>query len=309
MVGYGLGRSGVPSEDSGVSDSARSPLSGCLILIAAVAMLAFLIGFAIWVPFRQAAEIEKFTRESPAPVPAESLDAREGDARALAERLESFRSELSDEQAEARIALSADELNLAIAMFQPLEELRGTFHIRGIHAEALFIDICYQLNGRPRLTRDGEEGTFTADPRYLVGTVKATPQLGKRELALRVEDLQVADAEVPEGFMGHFSTLRIFESAKDDPDIGPPMARLTRAVIEGDRLVLARVPGQPVPDTVSDESFRAAGGKVAIFIGGAMLVFLILAGTVLFIGYKAQLRKLTASETGTNSDDPGAMEP
>lgn len=288
-----------------MSDSARSPLSGCIILIAAVVMLVFLIGFSIWVPFRQAAEIEKFTKESPEPVPTESLEVREAEARDLSARLEQFRSQLSDEEAEARIELNADDLNLAIAMFEQLEELRETFHVREIVDGAFVIDICYQLNGRPRLAKEGEDGPVTADPRYLVGTVKATPQLGKRELALKVEDLSVEHAEVAEGFLGHFSTLRIFEGSLDDPVIGPAMGKLTQAAIEGDRLVLARIPGDPVPETVSDETFEAAGGKVAIFLGAAMLVFLILAGTVLFIGYKAQLRKVSG-EVDTNSGDADA---
>ncbi|WP_338686665.1 hypothetical protein [Haloferula helveola] len=288
-----------------MSNSARSPLSGCAILIAAVLMLVFLIGFSIWTPLRQADEIEKFTQDKPSPVPSESIEQREDDAKALVERLETFRSQLSDDKTEARIELSADDLNLAVALFEQLEQLRGAFHVREIADEVLKIDICYQLNGRPRLTKEDEEGFVTSDPRYLVGELIATPQLGKRELALRVEDLNVEDAEVAEGFMGHFSTLRIFEQSMQDPAVGPPMAKLTRAEIDGDKLVLARIPGEAVPETVSDEEFREGGGKIAIFLGAAMLVFLILAGTLLFVGYKAQLRKI-AEESDTKSGSTDA---
>lgn len=272
-------------------------------MIIAVLVLVFLVGFSLWVPFRQAGEIEKFTRETPAPVPATTLSPGDSAAVDLQKRLESFRDSLAQTGQESRIEFTADDLNHAIALFPQLKELRGTFHVTAIGPDAIEADICYTLNGRPRLARDGEAGPITADPRYLVGRIKLTPMLGKRELAFRVQSLEVPDATVPEGFMGHFSTLRLFERFLDDSAIGPVMAQLTRAEIKDQRLVLSRVPGEPVPDVITDEQARAGGGKVALFIGGAMLCFLLVAGTLLFLGYRAQLRKIVAAE---KANDPGS---
>lgn len=288
-----------------MSDSARSPLSGCTILILAVLMLVFLIGFSIWTPFRQATEIEKFTKAEPEPLPVLSLETEEGAARELKERLEIFRSELSDADKEARIELDTKDLNLAVAMFPALEELRKSFFVQKIDGEDLVIDICYQLNGRPRFAKEGEDGPITADPRYLVGTLHGHPMLTKRELVLQVDSLDVPGAEVAEGFMGHFSTLRIFEKSLNDPEIGPVMAKLTQAKLEGGKLVLARIPGDPIPDVVTDDLFQKTGGKIAVFLGGAALIFIVLAGTVLYLGYRKQLQKLQESEE-TNEDAPDA---
>ena len=265
-------------------------------------MLVFLIGFSIWTPFRQADEIEKFTQADAEPVPVLSLETEEIAAQSLQQRLEAFRRDLSDEEKDARIELTAKDLNLAVAMYPALEELRRSFLVKAIEDEQLVIDICYQLNGRPRLAKEGEDGPITADPRYLIGTLYGHPFLSKRELVLNVDRLDVPDAEVAEGFMGHFSSLRIFEKSLKDPEIGPVMAKLTSASLEGDKLVLARIPGDPVPDVVTDGAFEKAGGKIALFLGGAALIFILLAGTVLYVGYRKQLQKLEASEE--TSDPP-----
>ena len=129
--------------------------------------------------------------------------------------------------------------------------------------------------------------------------------LTKRELVLQVDSLDVPGSEVAEGFMGHFSTLRIFEKSLNDPEIGPVMAKLTQAKLEGGKLVLARIPGDPIPDVVTDDLFQKTGGKIAVFLGGAALIFIVLAGTVLYLGYRKQLQKLQESEE-TNEDAPDA---
>ncbi|MBB5350693.1 hypothetical protein HNR46_000921 [Haloferula luteola] len=285
-----------------MSASARSPLSGCAILIAAVCMLLFLIGFSIWVPFRQAAAMEKFTATQAVELPvAEVTDAR---AKALDDRLTAFQEQLSHSDASAELALDAEDLNLAVAHYPQLEELRGTFHVKEVRDTDLLIDICYPLNGRPRFSKDGEEGLMTSDRRYLIGTMRVTPLLSKRELSLRVEDLEVPGAEVDPGFMGHFSTLRILERYLEHPQLGPAMAKLTSAKVSAGKLILTRTPGAPIPDVVSDQQFQKTGSRFIAFLAGALLLFLLLAGTVLFIGYRKQLRKIEEQErtNGASSD-------
>lgn len=283
--------------------TARSPFAGCLILILALAMLAFLIGFTAWMPFRQAAEIEKFTKEAPVPLPIEAVEGNEKKVNALVERLEAFRTELQGDAAKpARIELTAEDLNLAIASFQPVEQLRGSFRVREITDKELVIDICYKLNGRPRLAKEGEEGIVGSDPRYLIGTLKGHPELMRRELILKVDQLEVPGAAVPSGFLDHFSTLRIFEAYLKHETLGPAMAAMTRASLENGKMVLARVPGEAVPDTISDEEFRKGGGRMITYLGIGACLFLAFAATMVFIGIRKQRRAEKNGETSPDGD-------
>lgn len=270
--------------------TARSPFAGCLILVLALLMLICLIGFTAWMPFRQATEIEKFTAASPAPLAVDAVEGNEAKVNALVERLELFRRDLGDEQKSARIELSADDLNLAIAAFPQVQELRKSFRVREITADSLVIDISYQLNGRPRLAKEGEEGFLASDPRYLVGTIKGHPQLARRELALQVDALEVPGKTIPQGFLEHFSTLRIFERYLKDPVLGPVMAKMTRAEIKDGKMVLARIPGEAVPETVSDTTFKQGNQRFLTLLGIVASLFLAFAATMVFLGIRRQKR-------------------
>lgn len=277
--------------------TARSPFAGCLILILALLMLLFLIGFSAWMPFRQASEIEKFTAAAPAPLAIDPIEGNEALVNPLVERLEAFRQQLhGDAAVPARIELDAADLNLAIAAFEPVQELRGSFRVREITGDHLLIDICYKLNGRPRLARDDEEGTFASDPRYLIGTIKGRPQLMRRELALKVDALDVpSGATVPEGFMNHFETLRIFEGSLKHPTLGPAMAAMTRAEVSGGKMILSRVPGETPPDQVSDADMRKGGGRLITWLGIGACIFLAFAALMVFVGIRKQRRDAKTS--------------
>jgi len=284
--------------------TARSPFAGCLILILALAMLIFLVGWATWLPFKQAGEMEKFTAATAITLPTDPIEGNEPKVNDLVERMEAFRTELHGDPAKpARIELSADDLNLAIAAFSPVQQLRGSFRVKEITADALIIDICYKLNGRPRRTKDGEEGFVTSDPRYLIGTLKGHPLLARKELALKVDSLAVPDGKsVADGFMQHFSTLRIFEAYVKDPVLGPAMAGLTKVSLEDGKMVLARNPGETPPDVVSDAAFRQGGGRLITWLGIGACLFLAFAATMVFMGLRKQRK---AAKTGETSPDDG----
>lgn len=270
--------------------SARSPFAGCAILIAALLVMVFLVVFSTFTLFRQFNEIAKFTAEKPAPVEISPVENREADLNSLAERLETFRQSLAGD-AESSLALTPEDLNLAIAAYEPLKELRGTFRVISAEGETLRIAISFPLNGKPRLTREGESGLVTSDLRYLNAVLIARPGFSQRELVLKLDDIEVPGARVPREFIEQMSPYRITERYLKDPVLGPLMARLTRAEITGGKLVLTRVPGETAADVIGKAQVDSASAKFFKFLAAAACVFLVIAGGIVFLGLRAKAAK------------------
>ena len=271
-------------------NSARSPFAGCAILIVALAVMVFLIGFSVLTLFRQFNEIAKFTAEKPAPVEITPLENREPQLNALSERLENFRQNLAGDT-ETSLALDAADLNLAIAAFEPLEELRGTFRVTSIANGKLHAAISFPLNGKPRLSRDDEPGWITSDSRFLNATLVARPEFQHPEIVLAIEEIDVPGAEVPREFIEQMSPYRITERYTADEALGPLMARLTRVEIAGDKLVLTRKPGEVSPGTITNAQVDTASGRLFTVLGIAAACFLAFAGIVIVIGLRAKSRR------------------
>lgn len=270
-------------------DSARSPFAGCAIFIIAVAVILFLIVFSVLTLFRQGKEIAKFTSEQPAPVAVTSLENSEPQLNQLAERIERFRQQLADDT-EASLDLSPEEINLAIAAYEPLRELRGTFRVTEITEDAMRIAISFPLNGMPRFANEQEAGWFASDSRYLNGTLIARPVLHQKEIVLRLDALEVPDATVPPEFLGQMSPYRVTERYLTDPSIGPSMARLTQVKLAHGRLVLARVPGELAPETITDAQVNAGRNRLFKALGVAAAVFLTFVAVMILIGLRARAR-------------------
>jgi len=270
--------------------SARSPFAGCAILIAALAVMVFLIGFSIVTLFRQFNEIAKFTAEKPVFVEISSLENKEPELNQLAERIEVFRQQLAGDT-EASLALSAEDMNLAIAAYEPLKELRRTFHVTSIDGETLRIAISFPLNGKPRLTHEGETGWIASDSRFLNGTLVARPHLLKREIVLSLDTIEVPGAKVPREFIDQMSPYRITERYVIDKIIGPAMAKLTRVGVADGKIILTRRPNENPVDLITDAQVDSASGRLFTTLGVAAAIFLAFAGVIVWIGVRAKARK------------------
>jgi len=268
------------------SPTGRSPFAGCVIFIAAGLVMVFLIVFSTYVLFRQYAEIEKFTEESPAPRNVLNIREHEADAVTLAETLEGFRQRL-DGVEPAILRLNADQINLAISLYDALEELRGTFEVLAIRDDHLEIGISFPLNGKPRFTQEGESGWITSDSRYLNAVMHARAALLQREVILEIlEIVPDSGAEVPREFIELMSPYRITERYLDHPAIGPAMAALTRVGIEDGALAFTREPGVDPVDFISDAEVDSGARRFFLFFGIGASLFLVFAATVIFFGLR-----------------------
>ena len=265
--------------------TARSPFAGCAIFICVVVMMIFLIVISIVTFFRQYREIEKFTGDKQVPVLVTPIENREADLNRLAERLEVFRQDLADEK-DATLALSADDLNTSVAVYDSLKDFRGTFRIEEIGEQDIRIAASFPLNGMPRLAREGESGGVTTDHRYLNGTIIARPELFEGELVLQISDIQVPGKTVVKEFIERMSPYRVTERYKTDPVLGPSMKKLTGVELSNGNLVLRRKAGEVISTTITDAQVDAASGRLVKFLAIGASVFLLFVACMLFLGLR-----------------------
>ncbi|MEK6230640.1 MAG: hypothetical protein N2A42_02195 [Luteolibacter sp.] len=285
------------NEPKGVGD--KSPFAGCAILIAAVLVMVFLIGFSISVLFRQFNAIAKFTGEKPAVIELVPIEGREEELNKLAEKIEAFRQAAGDEES-AELELNAEELNLAIAAYEDFKDLRGTMKVSEITSEAIRMEISFQLNGNPLLVKDGESwitflcrlfGGGSADPRYLNGTIVAEPGLLKREVVLQISDIEVPGKKVAEEFIAQMSPYRIAERYVGDSGIGAVMPELTSVALRDGFVVFEKKAGEIAKDTVTDEQIDAASKRFFTFLGIAASIFLFFVAIVIFVGLRLKKKR------------------
>ncbi len=272
----------------------KSPFAGCAILIAALAVMMFLVGFSIFALFRQFGEISKFTSEKPQDVAIVSLEDREPELNQLAEKLETFRLAVSDGKS-AVLELNAGEMNLAISAYESFKDLRGTLEVLEITQQNMRFRISFQLNGKPRMSKEGETGLMSSDPRYLNGTLIATPGLLQKEVVLQISDIDVPDATVPKEFVQQMSPYRIAERYIGSEGIGKTMAGLT-SVSLGDGVVrFVKEEGVVPRDTITDAEVDSGTRKIFTVFGIAASGFLLFVGIVLFVGIRLKKSRSNAT--------------
>lgn len=268
-----------------------TPFAGCLIMILALAVMLFLVGFAIWSVFRLDKEIAKFTQLEARPVPVAPLEDSEGTLNSLKAKLDTFHHQLTTDGAEdARLALSVEDINLAIAAFEPLKELRGTFRVEVIEKDTMRVAISFKLNAKPM------ENSF----RYLNGTMVVRPELVEGEILLRVLSVDAGAQPVPDEFLGHLSPYRISQRYVEDPILGPAMKRLTAIEIRDNQLELRRLSTERAPSPITPEQAEKGKMRFMKLFGFIAAMFLVGVSVVLLIGLRSRRKK--ARQNGSQED-------
>lgn len=270
--------------------SEKSPYAGCAILIAALLVMVFLIGFSVSVLFRQSAAIAEFTDEKPALIPAEPLEDREPELNRLAEKLETFRLAVDGEES-AEMTLTAEEMNLAIAAYEPFKDFRGTLRVASVSPREIRLEISFPLNGRPRLAKEGEAGWIASDPRFLNGTMVAEPGLLNREIVLRIADIEVPGKKVAPEFIAQMSPYRVAERYVGGEGMGGVMAKLTAVELGEGTLRFVKTAGVIPSDTITREQVDSASQKLFIFFAVAASLFLLFVAFVIFLGLRLKKRR------------------
>lgn len=272
------------------SVSEKSPYAGCAILIAALLVMLFLIGFSISVLFRQANAIAKFTGDKPALVDISPLEDREAELNRLAEKLETFRLAVIDGES-ATLGLTAEEMNLAIAAYEPFRDLRGMLRVVSVSPEEIRLEISFQLNGRPRLSKEGEGGWITSDPRYLNGTMVAKPGLLNKEVVLQISEIEVPGKTVAEWFLGQMSPYRIAERYVGKEGIGAVMSELTSVELADGSVRFVKTAGVKPKDTITKAQVDDASRRLFGFFAVAACLFLLFVAVVIFVGLRLKKRR------------------
>ncbi|MCX6866035.1 MAG: hypothetical protein NTV46_07405 [Verrucomicrobia bacterium] len=253
----------------------------------ALLVMILLIGFSIATLFRQFNEIAKFTLEKPVPVEVSSIENQEVALNRLAERLELFRQQLAG-NGHAVLALTPEEMNLAIAAYEPFRDLRGTLRIAAVEGDTLRLAISFPLNGKPRLARKGEQGWIASDLRYLNGMLVARPALLKHEVVLNLDAMEVSGARVPQEFINQMSPYRITARYLSDAVLGPAMAKLSQVDISAGKCVFTSVPGETTPEVISKKQVASASKRLFLILGIVASVMLAIGGSVVFRRHRAK---------------------
>lgn len=263
----------------------KSPYAGCAILIAALGVMLFLVGFSVFAMYRQFNEIAKFTSEKPRLIESVSLVDRESELNRLAEKLESFRLAVGDGSSTV-LELNPEEMNLAISAYESFKDLRGMLRVATITSEEMRLEISFQLNGKPRMSKDGEDGLMSSDPRYLNGMMVANPGLLQNEVVLQISDIEVADATVPAEFVQQMSPYRIAERYIGTEGIGETMAGITSVSLGDGVIRFEKEKGMVAADTITEAQVDDGSRKLFTFLGIAASIFLVFVGIVLFAGLR-----------------------
>jgi len=272
--------------------SARSPFAGCLILIVMAVVILVLIASAAYALKKQTSAFVEFTEEEAKPTPVLKLEGREKAVNSLSNRLRHFAHEIDNKRA-AEIALSAEDLNIAVAQFDSLKNYRGQLYIDSITSDLISGQIHYPLGSTKKLPefvcsilsierRDNNiNGTFTAKPLLTSG-----------KLIFNFESLTPSKGEMPQEFFDGIARQLISGELEEKDALQLQLNKLTDASLKEGHFVLSYSPDATPPDALVESDKMADKAKQLVALGA---VILILSMILLFIILSQRKKRKTGN--------------
>jgi flagellar basal body-associated protein FliL len=270
----------VPDSAQAQKDAPRSPFAGCLILIVMAVVILVLISSAAYFLKKQTDAYKTFTDEEARPAPVADPKAHESEFNSLVNRLRHFDHEVNNGRA-AELALSAQDLNLAIAHFDVLKSYRGQFHFEKITATNISGTIHLPFNSTSKLPGFVRSSLgIESRENNLNGTFTGTPLLTDGKLILNVSEITPSKGEIPEELLSGISRFLISgeleQKAEDDPKNIPELLKtlrkLTSIELREESLIFSYTPDSKPPSVKEESDAMATKAKQLVALGAVIFI-------------------------------------
>jgi len=270
----------VPDSAQAQKDAPRSPFAGCLILIVMAVVILVLISSAAYFLKKQTDAYKTFTDEEARPAPVADPKAHESEFNSLVNRLRHFDHEVNNGRA-AELALSTQDLNLAIAHFDVLKSYRGQFHFEKITGTNISGTIHLPFNSTSKLPGFVRSSLgIESRENNLNGTFTGTPLLTDGKLILNVSEITPSKGEIPEELLSGISRFLISgeleQKAEDDPKNIPELLKtlrkLTSIELREESLIFSYTPDSKPPSVKEESDAMATKAKQLVALGAVIFI-------------------------------------
>ncbi|MFT6864704.1 MAG: hypothetical protein ACJAVK_003272 [Akkermansiaceae bacterium] len=252
---------------------------------------------------KQTDAYKTFTVVDPQPTTIADPKNHESEFNSLVNRLRHFDHEVQNERP-ADLALSALDLNLAIAHFDLLTNYRGQFHFEKITDSEITGTIHLPFNSTSKLP-SFVRGPLKIESRdnNLNGTFTGTPLLTDGKFILNLSEIKPSKGEIPEELFSSISRFLIsgeLEKQLEDDPKNPPtllqtLKKLTSLSLKDGSLVFAYAP-DAIPPSIKEES-NAMATKAKQFVALGAVIFILTMILLFIVLSRRQKAKRTAAQS------------
>lgn len=261
-------------------------IAGCSIFLVILLTVAFVITMAFWTYFDYKNAVVDITEEKA--VPTQVADTEDKSATAALDKKFGEFSELVKAKKPATLTLSIDEINLAIAHFEKLDEFKGKLFVTGLESS--------EGNKKDLIVT---RASFTMKPglnpeRYMNGEVKFRPEIAEGSIFPIIEEADPDTGKpIPPKMMQALSTL-MFTEYRNDDSIKDVFHRINTAKVIDNQLVITSDPDDQVVAIKDREITSDRKAEVFQMIG--LVAFIFITSILFAIWYRKFKKKQKGNE-------------